>query len=492
MQHAHDAAPRAPSRSDTANQTGNRVALVTIALATLAALVIGWQHDALGLGAAVALPVLALSLVAALGSGGLVARVWLCTALVVLVALHIQLSRGTIEFHFGVFVALAITLMWRDWRLIVLTATLFAVHHVVFDRLQAAGFGFYCTTQPDIARIVLHATYVVLQSALEVFVALRMQARAREGDELHRMIAIVDRPDGLSLDVRALAASTRSALALQSALARMAQVVSAVRAASTSIQGASAEIAHGNQDLSARTEQQASALEQTKASMAELDDTVRQNADNARQANQLAQSASDIAGKGGQEVAQVVATMRSIHESSSKIADIIGVIDGIAFQTNILALNAAVEAARAGEQGRGFAVVASEVRHLAQRSAAAAKEIKGLIGTSVARVGEGALLADQAGTTMGEVVHAIRRVTDIMGEISTASSAQSEGVAQVGEAIAHMDRATQQNAALVEQSATAAGHLHAQAQQLVQAVAVFRMEDGGAHEGFGRRLAIAG
>ncbi len=456
------------------DQTGNRVVLVTIALATLAALVIGWHQDAIGLAAGVALPLLAVSVLAALAGGGLASRVWLCTALVALVALHIQLTRGTIEYHFGVFVALAIVLVWRDWRLIVLTAALFAVHHVLFDRLQAADFGVYCTTKPDFANIMLHATYVVLQSALEVFVALRMQAQAREGDELRRMIAAIDRTDGLGLDVRGLPAATASAKALQSALTRMAQAVATVRSSSGSIQAASAEIAQGNHDLSTRTEHQASTLQHTTESMSQLDMNVRQNADHARQADQLAQSASDIASKGGKEVAEVVATMRGIHDSSSKIADIIGVIDGIAFQTNILALNAAVEAARAGEQGRGFAVVASEVRHLAQRSAAAAKEIKGLITVSVARVGEGTALVDKAGRTMDEVVHAIRRVTDIMGEISTASSAQSEGVAQVGAAIAQMDQATQQNAALVEQSAAASSNLHGQAQELVQAVSVFR------------------
>jgi methyl-accepting chemotaxis protein len=240
---------------------------------------------------------------------------------------------------------------------------------------------------------------------------------------------------------------------------------------------ASAQIASGNSDLSGRTEEQASALEQTAASMEQLGSTVRQNADNARQANQLALNASTVAVQGGDVVAQVVGTMKGINDSSRKIADIIGVIDGIAFQTNILALNAAVEAARAGEQGRGFAVVASEVRSLAQRSAEAAKEIKGLITASVERVAQGTQQADLAGETMTEVVGAIRRVTDIMGEISAASSEQSTGVAQVGEAITQMDQATQQNAALVEESAAAADSLQRQAQELVQAVAVFRLDD---------------
>jgi methyl-accepting chemotaxis protein len=257
--------------------------------------------------------------------------------------------------------------------------------------------------------------------------------------------------------------------------ASLTQVVASVRQGSESVATASAEIASGNHDLSTRTEQQASSLEQTSSSMEELNATVKQNADSARQANQLAASASSVAIQGGDVVAQVVDTMKGINESSRKISDIISVIDGIAFQTNILALNAAVEAARAGEQGRGFAVVASEVRSLAGRSAEAAKEIKSLINASVERVEQGTLLVDKAGATMTEVVTSIRRVTDIMGEISAASAEQSAGVAQVGAAVSQMDHATQQNAALVEEMAAAASSLKTQAQELVQTVAVFKI-----------------
>jgi methyl-accepting chemotaxis protein len=256
----------------------------------------------------------------------------------------------------------------------------------------------------------------------------------------------------------------------------LARVVSNVRQGSDSVANASAEIAQGNNDLSTRTEQQASALEQTAAAMEELGSTVKQNADSARTANQLAMNASTVAMRGGEVVGQVVETMKGINDSSRKIADIISVIDGIAFQTNILALNAAVEAARAGEQGRGFAVVASEVRSLAGRSADAAKEIKTLINASVERVEQGSALVDKAGETMTEVVDSIRRVTDIMGEISAASSEQSAGVAQVGEAVRHMDTATQQNAALVEEMAAAASSLKSQATELVKAVAEFKLD----------------
>jgi len=256
----------------------------------------------------------------------------------------------------------------------------------------------------------------------------------------------------------------------------LASAVTNVRLGSENVATASAQIAQGNNDLSTRTEQQASALQETAATMDELGATVRNNADNAKQANQLAQGASVVAMKGGEVVGQVVETMKGINDSSKQIADIIGVIDSIAFQTNILALNAAVEAARAGEQGRGFAVVASEVRSLAQRSAGAAKEIKGLISASVGRVEQGTKLVGQAGQTMGEIVQAIKRVSEIVAEISAASGEQSAAVAQVGQAISQMDQTTQQNAALVEQSASAAESMSQQALQLVSAVAVFKLQ----------------
>jgi methyl-accepting chemotaxis protein len=254
------------------------------------------------------------------------------------------------------------------------------------------------------------------------------------------------------------------------------KIVGEVRGGTDTIATASSQIASGNQDLSSRTEEQASSLEETASSMEELTSTVRQNSDNAQQANTLAASASDVAQKGGAVVARVVETMDSINESSKKIVDIISVIDGIAFQTNILALNAAVEAARAGEQGRGFAVVASEVRNLAQRSAAAAKEIKVLIGDSVAKVGVGSKLVGEAGSTMGEVVASVQRVTDIMVEISLATQEQSSGIDQINIAISQMDQVTQQNSALVEEAAAAAESLQDQASKLAQAVSVFKLD----------------
>jgi len=257
--------------------------------------------------------------------------------------------------------------------------------------------------------------------------------------------------------------------------ASLVKVVGTVRQSSDSIATGTTQIATGNLDLSQRTEEQASSLQETAASMEQLTATVQANADTTRQASQMAEAASTSAAQGGQAVGELVATMNGITEASRKITDIIGVIDSIAFQTNILALNAAVEAARAGEQGRGFAVVAGEVRSLAQRSAEASREIKGLIGTSVEAATQGTTLADQAGHTMHEIVASIRRVSDVVGAISHASSEQSMGVAQVGQAVVQIDQVTQQNAALVEESAAAADSPKHQAQLLVQAMSVFRL-----------------
>ena len=323
-------------------------------------------------------------------------------------------------------------------------------------------------------RLLLTALTVLLGGLFAFFISRSIVRPLAKAVGVAETVAAGDLSANIRVDSRDETGQLMQAL--KDMNANLAKVVGEVRTGTETIATASGQFASGNQDLSSRTEEQASSLEQTAASMEELTSTVKQNADNARQANQLAVSASEVAVKGGAVVSQVVDTMGSINAASKKIVDIIGVIDGIAFQTNILALNAAVEAARAGEQGRGFAVVASEVRSLAQRSAAAAKEIKTLIGDSVEKVEEGSKQVAEAGRTMEEIVGSVKRVTDIMGEITAASQEQTSGIEQINQAITQMDQVTQQNAALVEEASAAAQSLQEQAGALVQAVSVFKLD----------------
>ena len=325
------------------------------------------------------------------------------------------------------------------------------------------------------------AMVLIFLAALVISVLVTRRLHGQLGGEpaYAKEISAAIADGNLSMHIQVAQGDTQSLMhSLESMQQNLRRLVSNVRSTSQHVAMASSEIAQGNHDLSARTESQASNLEQTAASMEELGVSIHRNADDVHQVNQLAMNATSVAEQGGVVVAQVVQTMKGINDASRKISDIISVIDGIAFQTNILALNAAVEAARAGDQGRGFAVVASEVRSLAGRSAAAAKEIKLLIDTSVNRVEQGTLLVDKAGVTMTEVVTSIRKVTDLMREISASSGEQATGVSQVGEAVMHMDQVTQQNAALVEQMAAAASSLKSQAQDLVQVVSIFRVGDG--------------
>lgn len=351
-------------------------------------------------------------------------------------------------------------------------------------------YGYSVTLTRTIASVNLVAVLgaLLIGAGLSLWIASRLaNALGAEPDEV-REAALQVADGNLAHPITLRPGDSDSVMAAMSTMnERLQRIVASVRDNAESVATASSQIAQGNMDLASRTEEQASALEQTAASMEELGSTVKQNAENALAANQLALSASSVAVQGGKVVSEVVETMKGINDSSKRIADIISVIDSIAFQTNILALNAAVEAARAGDQGRGFAVVASEVRSLAQRSAAAAKEIKELINASVERVAQGTELVDRAGSTMEEIVDSIQRVTDIMGEISAANNEQSMGVAQVGEAVVLMDRATQQNAALVEESASAAASLNTQAEALVHVVSVFKLHGGAMNgQGIGR------
>ncbi len=380
-------------------------------------------------------------------------------------------QRG-LAFHKGVVVQAGLMgwtslfqVMPARWRVRLAAALMVAIPLVAALAVGVSGVSLAVVAASLFAGALLGTVMLEVQLASPLAVILEQAQKVASG-QAGRNISL-NRVDEIGMLLRAV---NQAGLNLQS-------LVDDVGERATSVATASAEIAAGNMDLSSRTEQQASSLEETAASMEELTSTVKQNADNARQANQLAESASGVAVKGGEVVAQVVNTMGAINTSSRKIVDIIGVIDGSAFQTNILALKAAVEAARAGEQGRGFAVVAAEVRNLAHRSAAAAKEIKTLIGDSVDKVQEGSKQVAEAGKTMDEIVGSVKRVNDIMAEITVASREQTSGIEQINQAITQMDQVTQQNAALVEEAAAAAASLQEQAAGLSHAVSVFRLQE---------------
>ena len=429
---------------------GDRVMAAALALGALASLAIANEFGRMGLAAIGAGAISAIGLGVWMASpGSLLSRLVFAFALTAMVALHIDLGRGTIEFHFGVFVVLGLLLVYSDWRPILLAAGLVAVEHLVTDRLQAFGADVYCTTSPSILKVVMHAVYVILQTWAEIYMTVWMNRAARQG--------------------------TASADALTDTLERLRAALATTQESAARIESASHEIAGGNADLRQRTEQSAAQLRRAAGSMAQLTAIVNSSAESAEGANRQAASASQVAERGGEVVREVVSKMDDIATSSRRIADIIGVIDGIAFQTNILALNAAVEAARAGEQGRGFAVVASEVRSLAQRSATAAREIKGLINVSVENVDAGSRLVGEAGRTMQEIVTGIRSVAGTIDEISRSATAQKVGIVAMHDTVADLDQMTQRNAALVQQSAAAAESLHVQAGRLTEVVSSFQL-----------------
>mmetsp|Transcript_18203 Transcript_18203/g.43587 ORF Transcript_18203/g.43587 Transcript_18203/m.43587 type:complete len:486 (+) Transcript_18203:195-1652(+) len=456
--------------------TADKVILVALAVSALAAGAIGAEYGELTLAVAGSITLLALGGLAYWTARGTTfSSLALASCLVGMVALHIQLGRGTIEFHFGVFVALALLLVYRDWRPVLLSAGLFAVHHVLFDRLQAFGYGVYCMPAASFPATMVHAGYVLVQTSLELFMALWMRNLAVSGRELEALVHAMDAEGAVSLDVEQIDVRSSVGLAFKRVVARMNAAMLEVQGSAAYIQIASTEIAAGTVDLSARTEQAASNLQQAVSSMEQLEGTVTQTADSAHHANELAESVAAAASRSGVVVLQAVTRMEEISASSRRVADIVGVIDAIAFQTNILALNAAVEAARAGEQGRGFTAVASEVQGLAHRSAASAKEITGLIGSSVRRIEGGAKLVADAGGAMLEIVESIKKVSQSIGEIDAASREQSEGLVLIRKSVGGLERMTQQNAALVEQSSAAAESLRRQATALSDMLQGFRL-----------------
>ena len=456
----------------------NRLMLAIVWFLFVMSLGLSTMHDTLGWALMVGLPTALLMTVMVLYQGAAhVTRLLMAVALMVFCALHIHQAGGKLELHFGIFVLLAFLLCYRDWTVIIAGAVAIALHHVSFSWLQEAGFGVRCMPEPGFGPVLIHASYVVAEAAVLCYLSVVLGREAQKSAELRTTVEQVTGAGDGKLDLRApdRPAVSDTGLALQTTFAAMHAALVGVRAGAEHITSASREIADGTGDLSARTEQQTGALQSTVDSVTALTTAVKQNGENAVLANELAKSASNVAVRGGSVVAQVVTTMDAINASSRQIVDIISVIDGIAFQTNILALNAAVEAARAGEQGRGFAVVAAEVRTLAQRSASAAKEIKELIGSSVERVSAGTALVQTAGSTMVEIVDSVKRVTDVIGEISAASVGQADSIVHINAAMEDMNGINQDNRIVGEQAAEAAAALSVQSDHLRRVIATFTL-----------------
>ncbi|CAL63301.1 Putative methyl-accepting chemotaxis protein [Herminiimonas arsenicoxydans] len=446
----------------------------------LMALVLAGWHDTLHWALFIGLPAAAIpTAFIFLFPGMLLTRCSVAAAFMIFCGLHIHQAAGASELHFGIFVLLAFLLVYRDWIVIVVAAAVIAVHHLSFNYLQQWGFGPICFTEPGLGIVIAHASYVVVEASVLSYLAILLHRDAVQSAELDmRVIAMTaDGSSHIDLSAIDMDARSKSGKDLQAILVTLHGAISSVQNGADAMGSGVAHIANANVDLSARIEELSRTLEETSSSMEKLTTSVAKNASNAHTAQDLTATATALSKDGSNVVNKLIDTMGAINASSSRMSDIIGVIDGIAFQTNILALNAAVEAARAGEQGRGFAVVAAEVRTLAQRSATAAREIKQLIDNSVSSVALGTELVDQTGATMSKVASSIQRVGTIIVDISNASHEQSLGITEIHHAVADMKTVMQQNAVFVNDVATSSLELKQQSEKMLQAVSVIKLQN---------------
>ena len=475
---ASDAAQSVRSRPARRALDADLAMFGVVALNLVGALVLAERSGQWVIGLSVGLACLGL---AALGTflfrGTLGARLLVVTALTALVALQIHLTRGTIEYHFNVFISMSLLLIYRDWRPIAAMAGLFALHHVAFDRMLAAGLGTYCLGEPDLWRVALHAFFVVVQCVLLMRVAHSQRRERDEARELELLVKAMGLNGPIRLNLDVMRAVTPAGQRLRQVQRRMADAMREVREAGERIDAAARDVAQGNQDLLSRTEATASGLRDSAMCLEQIGIIVDHSNETSGEARALSETVSAVAERGGRMVSDVTRNMEDIQTASRRIADITGVIDGIAFQTNILALNAAVEAARAGEQGRGFAVVAGEVRNLAQRSAGAAREIKELVGSSTLTIEQGTQLVAGAGQTMSELVDAVRRVGTLFETITADTTDHREGLKSVSSSMDELGRLTGQNVDLSERTGQSVQDMQAQVERLGEVLAAFKIGD---------------
>ncbi len=457
---------------------------ICVAAYALFALALGVAYNQLGLTLLLVVPLLIMGVAAYLfAAGERINRLIYPALLMALVAVHIQVGMGRIEYHFGVFLTLGILMAYRHWQPLVVGAAMIALHHLLFNWMQASGLSVYCLAQPDFGTVLLHAGYVIAQAGVEIKLAMDMRKAVKETDELCDMVAGLNVNDRISLAVNESPAATEAGQVLRNSLNQLGRAMGEAQSAVNSIAGTSAQIASGATELNASTDQSAHSVQQSVSLLAQLNKSVDQSTTSAKQAYELAAAASTVAERGGKVVDDMVSTMTEINTSSKKIGEIIGVIDSIAFQTNMLALNAAVEAARAGEHGKGFAVVADEVGNLAQRSAQSAREIKTLIGASVERMDQGMTLAESAGAAMHEVMGAVKRVDDMIRQMELNSRAQQQDIGQINSAIKQLDAVARKNLQLAAGSAAASEALRQQTHGLTEALTCFIL-DGAERAGY--------